>query len=469
VPSIQTMTVNGVIPADLLISEGDGPTLLVNTDLTNNLYLSHSNSPVAGDPRMAVILSPQSYIVFDGTEDVYGITLPGVNIQVQIIPGGVSYFQSGITSGGLIVNNAGLFFYNGTPRLGNLMFSIAATAGTDPYGNIYPAGIETQQSPGGFFVYNGTPGSGKLAVAIAPQSGTDPFGNAYPVGISLAQNPGGLFVYNGAPGSGKLALAIAPAAGTDAYGNTYPLGLSIGYAAPFVYIHSVPGSGGFGIVEFPTKYSSGGVLEKVISSIQGAIVENSPGAHHFLQLLATGPSISLSGHDDYVYTEWNSANEDASGFANLEFIYNTISSGSGGQEYAFMDGSGFNINTGFVHAADPTTGTSPANPAASETWHTVTVDSGWTVGRTLRYQRLAQRNMVYVEGALTHAAFTGATNINSSNPLPAQYRPTGSINIGGPGIPNRAGAEITSGGVFVAEANGVSCTEIDLNGIYPLD
>lgn len=38
-------------------------------------------------------------------------------------------------------SNDYLLMYNGTPALGNLIASIAAMAGTDPYGNTFPAGI----------------------------------------------------------------------------------------------------------------------------------------------------------------------------------------------------------------------------------------------------------------------------------------------------------------------------------------
>jgi hypothetical protein len=40
----------------------------------------------------------------------------------------------------------GLFVYSPTPAAGNLIASIAAGAGTDPYGNTYPAGISSQSS-----------------------------------------------------------------------------------------------------------------------------------------------------------------------------------------------------------------------------------------------------------------------------------------------------------------------------------
>ena len=44
-----------------------------------------------------------------------------------------------------VLNNNGLFFYNGTPTLGNLVESVALGAGIDPYGNAYKAGHAAYQ------------------------------------------------------------------------------------------------------------------------------------------------------------------------------------------------------------------------------------------------------------------------------------------------------------------------------------
>jgi hypothetical protein len=130
------------------------------------------------------------------------------------------------------------------------------------------------------------------------------------------------------------------------------------------------------------------------------------------------------------------------------------------------DAGGNTLALGFT---GPITAIAPgSSPAIPETWHVVTLDTGWTaVGDGIQY-RLNADGTVQCFGAATHAAFTGGTVINSSNPVATVYRPTRTRNIGGAGIPNRAGCEITSGGVFTAEANGVSCTETDLSGFYPL-
>ena len=42
-----------------------------------------------------------------------------------------------------VINSAGVFFYNGTPAPGTLTGSWANSAGTDAYGNAYPAGLRT--------------------------------------------------------------------------------------------------------------------------------------------------------------------------------------------------------------------------------------------------------------------------------------------------------------------------------------
>lgn len=47
-----------------------------------------------------------------------------------------------------IINSAGLFLYNGTPALGNLVGSWAITAGTDSFGNAYRAGLNVDATTG---------------------------------------------------------------------------------------------------------------------------------------------------------------------------------------------------------------------------------------------------------------------------------------------------------------------------------
>ena len=78
---------------------------------------------------------------------------------------------------------------------------------------------------------------GALASSWAATAGTDPYGNAYPAGFSAGSgsvfagtnfvlNTNGLFFYTGTPALGNLSISIAPAAGTDSHGNVYVAGLT---------------------------------------------------------------------------------------------------------------------------------------------------------------------------------------------------------------------------------------------------
>lgn len=74
-----------------------------------------------------------------------------------------------------IINSSGAFFYSGTPALGNLVISIATSAGTDSFGNAYKADVGVY-SPDGTFIelIAGTPasvfiGSGDSAEATPAQ------------------------------------------------------------------------------------------------------------------------------------------------------------------------------------------------------------------------------------------------------------------------------------------------------------
>jgi len=123
-----------------------------------------------------------------------------------------------------------------------------------------------------------------------------------------------------------------------------------------------------------------------------------------------------------------------------------------------------NATIGSMAAFDPVLG-----DGTPETWHTFTIDAGYTSTNPTVY-RLMPWNAVWIYCDLTHAAITGATNVNGSNPLPSQYWPIGTRSIGGPLYPtSRCGAEISASGVIIAEPLGQSCTGVNINGFYPID
>jgi hypothetical protein len=74
----------------------------------------------------------------------------------------------------------------------------------------------------------------------------------------------------------------------------------------------------------------------------------------------------------------------------------------------------------------PTVAIQPASsPAAVETWHPITLDSGWSnvAGFPAAAYRILPSGEIEFTGAISHAALTANTNICGSNPLPTAYRP----------------------------------------------
>jgi hypothetical protein len=319
--------------------------------------------------------------------------------------------------------DSGIFIYSGKPALGNLIGSWASVAGVDPYGNTYPQGLQVENGqiiiiPAGFFMYSGTPANGNLFFSIAANPGTDKFGNPYPGGLSVGIQPN------------PLAQMFTAGSGSNAEGD-------------------------FGIF-ISSKY----IESKIIGG-----TENPGAANEFAFTEYAGPQALKSGFTDWtVMTQFTS--DSVSSSANQVFTYQDLANIS--HDYGVLDCTGLKILAGSVTATDPTTGTT-ATPAQAETWHQVFLDGGWSnVNDGIKY-RLNGDGTVQVFGAVTRGtAFTTGTPINSSHPIPSQYWPSVPRNVGCSGIPNRAGLEITTAGVLTAEANGVSCTECDPGGYYPL-
>lgn len=94
-------------------------------------------------------------------------------------------------------SNSGIFVYSGPPANGNLIGSWTGQAGTDPYRNPYPEGLNVSLGnitgtnfnvdglDAGVFLYNGTPTAGNLIGSFAETAGTDPFGNTFTPGLAL--------------------------------------------------------------------------------------------------------------------------------------------------------------------------------------------------------------------------------------------------------------------------------------------
>lgn len=215
----------------------------------------------------------------------------------------------------------------------------------------------------------------------------------------------GLFGYSPTVGPGNLIFSLAAAAGTDPYGNSYPQGLSMADPAE---------------ITFPSKQAWEEAPPASIRSTVGGI---SPA--QFLQMALIGPATTTAGAHDRVAITMNSAAEDNSSSANMEFFYQ----GSNGTEHelAYLDITGVNILAGSIVGVDP--GSSPATPA---TWHTIALQNGYTAGTNNGFTDVPQVRMMADNKNLQFKGTLSVPASPSSNVwglLPASFP---NANLGGP-------------------------------------
>ena len=104
----------------------------------------YSGTPGLGNPPIVSITS--------ASVDPFGNAVtPGLDVTQGVISG-TTISASTFDGTDFIINSAGAFFYTGTPAANNLAVSIATAAGTDAFGNDYPAGLATWSSTDNFYV-----------------------------------------------------------------------------------------------------------------------------------------------------------------------------------------------------------------------------------------------------------------------------------------------------------------------------
>ena len=124
-------------------------------------------------------------------------------------PTAVSPGSSNITRARLVIISGasdGLFVYDGTPAAGSLIGSIAATAGTDDFGNSYPAGIASYNDADTFYaLLANTVGT---AIQLIFQNIANPFEQAPFVEASGSGSAGATLEINSGSGDGAGAAGI---------------------------------------------------------------------------------------------------------------------------------------------------------------------------------------------------------------------------------------------------------------------
>lgn len=137
----------------LLVQGGGGPVLLNNTDANNTVWMSADQFDLA-DVSQAAPLPPLGSVVFDGKTSVWGVCTSGT-ATVSRYPGGLNFFQlvELLLKTLLIAGSAGngLYVYSAAPAVGDLIASIVAVGGSDPFGNVTFKGITSYDPGSGLF------------------------------------------------------------------------------------------------------------------------------------------------------------------------------------------------------------------------------------------------------------------------------------------------------------------------------
>jgi hypothetical protein len=195
----------------------------------------------------------------------------------------------------------------------------------------------------------------------------------------------------------------------------------------------------------------------------------------YAQMLLQGPRKNTAGHDDYAGLLLNSS--DGTGSANAQLIYNQAPSvGSGQYTMLNADWNGLKLyNVSSISALQPGTGGSAANPPQQEPWHNLVPDVGWSIvsGYSDYKYRVLPNGDIQLTGCRNSAFFSGAFIINSSNPLPAAYRPLQTKDYRcGDAVGRRAHISLAPSGVLTATCpNGVASGTIfaEIDGIIPVN
>jgi len=273
----------------------------------------------------------------------------------------------------------------------------------------------------------------------------------------------GLFVYDGPPAAGNLIVSAAAASGTDADGNDYDIGLEVQNGGQIITQGTAASireyiAGGNPVKQWRSGYTSeqgpAGIFTQLI---------NQGDADEYIQWWLFGPVVT--GQADAAFIVMNSSQQNAGNNAFGSLGYQDTSGSPAGM---LSWGPGGISAIGTVAAVEPGTGT-VAVDAVTETWHDISLDSGWsqTAGFQTPQYRLTAQGDLQLKGRISHAALGAATAINSGTPLPSAYCPAAKAYYRNADA-NGAGLEMAPSGVLTAYPGGASPATADLTGIVAL-
>lgn len=269
----------------------------------------------------------------------------------------------------------------------------------------------------------------------------------------------GVFIYEGTPAYGNPPVISLTEGTTDPYGNTVLPGIVVGTSAnPQIQLQ--PGPNGVAYMNFPlpgtwTNYpaiyaASGGVGAGGLIRIAGP-TDTSVDDQLTIQL-ESAESSPYSGSTGFItYLDANGGNNTVA-----DFTYNGMTI------YA----------SSFIKAVAPGTGTSPTNPAQSESWHDLTsFSAGWSAGSPApRVKLLAEGFFAYIEGVMSYdSTFSGNTTPCTLSGLTGYTPASNQLILGTGSSANLLLCQVSSAGDINLYGAPSGTNAVSFQGMYALD
>ena len=256
-------------------------------------------------------------------------------------------------------------------------------------------------------------------------------------GNNFIINANGQFFYSGIPASGNLLISIAGSNTSDPFGTAVGQGISvIGSSGSQINIED---NGSEAIITL-----AGSGLTSSTNSAQIITEALQAGVANERSALAISSGKENNRDDAALQLFSQSADGTIAANAIIEF---------GGTVVLTVTKSEIDTSIDIIR----------------DSWHSITLDIGWTVsGQAPQYRTLPDGN-VQVRGSATHSGVTVDTSINSANPLTAAYRPNSTRFYRPPTAQDAAGTvQMGTDGVFTMRASGFTATQVIMDGIYSI-
>lgn len=265
-------------------------------------------------------------------------------------------------------------------------------------------------------------------------------------GLDFTIDSAGIFFYSGTPASGNLVMALTNSSGNDPYGNAYNAGFS-SLAANGARINIEPAGG----VSALNMLAANMVHNVAAPQIVGGSV--SPGlANEICQLaMSSGKETNIALPDSEIILSTGAADGSSNPNIALQF---------GGNPVLTADQAEVSV----------------AVPVVADTWHTMTLAGGWTVGSGGRARyRLGIENRVFVDvsgivpGTTTDGTVIWVPAVGYSPLAGASQVLTADVQyVAAPAYGSGPSVKVGSGGILVENLRG-TIASISFSGSYALD